>query len=389
MQAERLHHILIELLSDDEEVQYIAALTAVMAFVDQRISDPSQPAHDEALSASLKALFLTLDKSRTNKFPPTWRKTLRELDLDVLLAENIRERVEANFRDRRVDTDLKENLKALLSEINTKKGALSEIKSGFEKIELDFEKLEQGECELNIVIPRDYVDDDLKSLGKELEELEKIFKIFSELFGDDYSGFKIKTISSTDFSIVINVNVDVGLIIVSSLVALHMAFGTLQEKRDAMEKLLDLPEKFVSGIKEWANTHMEEKINELVDSFKESFADTVKEERINELKNGLVASLRKLANRLEKGFNVDVRAGLPPSIEEAEGDEKITKEEIGRMKKLGKKLNEIQIKSAELNVLELQTTKILSLPEPTEEPEEEPAEALKEPTEADQPEDPE
>ena len=164
---------------------------------------------------------------------------------------------------------------------------------------------------------------------------------------------------------VINIDVDIGLIVASSLVALHMALKTLKEKDDALDKFKDFPIDLYEQIKTWANKHVEEKIEEIVDSYKESFSANLQEERINELRNGLVSSLRKLVDRLASGFNVDVRAGPPRAQKEGEQDTEGSP--VVELEVIKRKLSQIREMSAQLHVLELQTTRILSLPEPAAE----------------------
>ena len=185
MLAERLHHIVDRLVADESSIRYMKRLAAVKSAVQNRINEPGQPNHTAAISQNLKLLFESLDESATYKFPPTWRKDLVELDLDLLLAQSIRSQVEEIFRTTLVDNERLEQLIKLERALQNHLGTLAETQTGLKRLGIGVEELEPEECELCVVVPREYVNNDLRKFSDELKNMENIFKTFSELFGED------------------------------------------------------------------------------------------------------------------------------------------------------------------------------------------------------------
>ncbi len=54
--------------------------------------------------------------------------------------------------------------------------------------------MENDECEVGVIIPRKYVENNLKNFGQELVELEKTLIVFSELSTGSREALKIRTI---------------------------------------------------------------------------------------------------------------------------------------------------------------------------------------------------
>ena len=52
---------------------------------------------------------------------------------------------------------------------------------GFEKLNIGKEEIEPGQCEISILIPRGYVKNSLANFGEELDDLNKLLGVFSEI----------------------------------------------------------------------------------------------------------------------------------------------------------------------------------------------------------------
>lgn len=82
--------------------------------------------------------------------------------------------------------------------------------------------------------------------------------------------------------------------------------------------------------------------------------------RKNELENGLVISLNKLANRIDKGFNVEIRIEPLPEPEE---DEELSEKEQQK----ADLIQSISESAQNIEYIETQGKSILELPEKQEE----------------------
>src|SRR5207244_5321937 len=68
-----------------------------------------------------------------------------------------------------------------------------------------------------------------------------------------------------------------------------------------------VPQERLQGIEEYANSFMETGMDQLVGRIVETYCVTADEKRRNELSNGLRISLNKIANRIDRGYNIEIR----------------------------------------------------------------------------------
>ncbi len=181
------------------------------------------------------------------------------------------------------------------------------------------EDLDPGEAEVGILIPRAVVNNELSQLGDEFVELQKLLGPFLEIVTGSRPAVEVRTISSTDFG-----------------VFRHRAGGRClpchcrRARRGSLQEPLEIrtlrqglrdqgvPDASLAGVDEHANEHMTTGIaaavNELVDD-----RGGIESGRRSELKTELRLALRAVANRIDKGYNIDVRAEEPEESDE-EGD---------------------------------------------------------------------
>jgi hypothetical protein len=140
------------------------------------------------------------------------------------------------------------------------------------------------------------------------------------------------------------------------LVEIRVAHATLEEK--------GLSDESLAGVRREADMHMEQGIGVLVDELMDRHAGDFDPNREHELRTELTFSLRQLAKRIDAGYQVEVRVGLP---------ERADDEELAEADKIPEEDRRAQedIANAQegLRFMELEGPPILSLEEPEGEPE--------------------
>lgn len=360
MHAERIFSVINELISDAAETRYSNLIDILIAAVAKRLKDPGNQQFDEEVSSAATNLFEQLLKSRTHTFTPTWRKLIHELGLSVLLSENIRMHVDEAFETRLVDSNLKTSLEELKRQITKKHQSLAQLSEGFQTLGIKDDELEPDEVELNISMPRKSIDDQLDGFKKELDELNKQLRVISEICKTDPAPFKIRSISTNDFSLSLDISVDLAEVLLYVLVYLHAARIDLVGKFAALDdKFSDLPKDLLDQLKKFANDTTRRKIKEAIEQMAENCKQAVDSDKLDQQKGPVTAALSYLAKRLERGFNIDVRVGEHP--EEEEEPEEATTPEISRLRAHKERLRGIGRRVANLKIIERQRNPILSL----------------------------
>ena len=95
-------------------------------------------------------------------------------------------------------------LQQLSQRLNAFQQALDQILAAFKQFKIGNEKLEPGECEIGMLIPRDAVGNNLNGFAQELKELIFVLNTFSEVATGTPDELSIKTISSSDLTVYLN-----------------------------------------------------------------------------------------------------------------------------------------------------------------------------------------
>jgi hypothetical protein len=191
--------------------------------------------------------------------------------------------------------------------------AIDQLLASLKILKIGSEELAQGECELGVLVPRAFLDNRLDRFADELEELNQIFGVFAEISIGSRPGFEIKTISSTDLSVYLEVSAVVGACIAAAIeriVALYRQLLEIRKLQGELEKQ-GLEKRNLKGIEDHANGVMELGIDKLVKEIVAEYLPKGDSARKNELSIELKFSLKKIANRIDRGFNIEVRMEEP------------------------------------------------------------------------------
>ena len=205
MNTEKLYSIAQTLQADLKETQLQSLIGNLASTLQNVVSQPQQPQHQQQLSNQLEQLTKNLKASKVNDFSPLWHQVLAELGLSDLLGERLSMRIAEIFEHNKITpATAHERIKEIQASLKSKSAAIDQVVTSFNALGLESETLDAGECEVGVLIPRAFVDNKLPDLGKELEELQDIFSVFEEITTGSRPGLTVKSISSSDFGIFLN-----------------------------------------------------------------------------------------------------------------------------------------------------------------------------------------
>lgn len=310
----------------------------------------------------MEQVYQLLANVPSDDFSPTWQQILEELGVAELLGESLKEELQSIFERNQITpaTALNE-VKEIHSSLQQIKTAIDSITTGFNYFKIGAEELEPGECEIGLLVPRKAVDNRLDEFGKELKELNFILGTFSELVTGEKENFEIKTLSSSDFLIYLNVGFMTAACLAYTIDKLVSAYKNLLDIREHQNQLKEkgVPNKVISGLKEYAKSLMQKEIEKLTKEIDKKYCTVKDNRRRNELKNAVRISLKKIAIRIDNGYNIEVRTEPLP---EPEGDAKESNEQA--QQRIQIKI--IQDASKTMQFMRLEGEPLLSLPESEE-----------------------
>lgn len=362
MNTERLHKILLEIQKDFGKKSILTQLHSVRDNLTNQVNQPQQPAFQTALVTALNQLNTSLDTSIYNDFSPGWRQIIDEIGGHNLFGRELKTIIHDIFnRNQITPAGALQELNKIITQIEQLKKGIDEIVNGFTKIGMGKEELEPGQCEIGYCIPRIAIDNELKGLNKEISELSFILNTFSEVITGSKQEYKVKTISSSDFLLYVIIGLQVADVLSNAIERIINNYKTVLEIKILRNQLKDkgIPDSETKGIESYANSSMEELIKKIAKEVITEHNKVTEETRRNELENATIIALNKIANRIDKGFNIEVRVELLPPPEDK------TTEDI-EYKKQQETLQKIQDKSRTLEYINTSGQPILELNESTE-----------------------
>jgi hypothetical protein len=311
MNAERLNAIALALRDELADTEAAALLDQLVMTLRQVVQEPSQPSHQQSASSLRQRLDAGLAAAPSNDFSPAWREAVEELGVADLLGERLRERVNSIFeRNEITPSAAADDLTKLNERMQGLTEALDNLVAAFDFLVIGAEELSAGEFEVGFLVPRPAVKEELGTLGKEFIELKGILNPFLELTTGGRPDLRVRSIASSDFQVLLDSAPATALLLATALERLISSYEKVVNIRLAYKQLREsgASEETLASVKNDAEARMETDTEALAEELVRQ-ADHVQEERANELRTELRNALNALANRIDRGYSVEVRAG--------------------------------------------------------------------------------
>jgi len=358
MNVERLHRILIDLDRDIKTDKIITLVQQIRDHLQNQVNQPNQPTHQTNLVNSLNNLYKALDNSKFNDYSPSWKEIISEISGEMELGIPLKNRIEGILASNSITpANALEEIKKIFDNLQEFQTAIKSTLTGLKALGIEEEDLEAGQCELGYTIPREYVENKLSELKDEIGELNFILNNISEAVTGEKQEYEVKTISSSDFLLYVIIGLQVAEVLSNATERILNIYKGILEIKLLRNQLKEqgIPASKTKSIETHANGMMKEEIKSIV---KEVMDEHYNGEngRKNELQNGLTISLNKLANRIDKGFNVEIRVqSLPEPMENEEPTEEYeAKSEL---------INSIKESARNIKFIDTGGESILKLPE--------------------------
>src|SRR5207245_760518 len=161
----------------------------------------------------------------------------------------------------------------------------------------------------------------LGSLSTELKELDRIIQTIREVATGETGPVEIRTVSSSDFFVFLAEHPAAAAALALIVERLINGYKTILEVRKLHGELSTLMgKKSIKEVEKFAETEMTSTIKKIVDDVIKQYPKR-DSARKNELTVALEKVLRKLADRIDRGFNVEIRIEPLQTTPEAEQSE--------------------------------------------------------------------
>lgn len=354
MNAERLHTIVLILNQEMRNTNTVGKLQELISALSQVVNQPL-PAY-QTLAQNLKTMYTAATDAPSDSFSPAYRQILAEIGGEDLFGLKLKGNIEAIFSRNQITPAVAlDELKLLYERLHGFQTAINQCSTSLAHFKIGAEKLAPGECEIGVLIPRGAVENKLINFADELKELSFILNTFSEVSTGTKDNLTIRTISSSDLLVYLQASLPYAALVAVCIERVVALYKQLLEIRKLQQEILQqgVPEQDMTGIDNYANNLMKKGIDQIAVELVNEHHKKDDKGRKNELTNAVRISLYKVANRIDHGFNIEVRVAPLPKPDNMEKENK----------ELFKAVEIIQSATANMQFLNLVGKPILRLPE--------------------------
>ncbi len=316
MNTEKLIEIVNALKDDFNRTEIKATFGAFVNALQAYVNQMNQNTQN-VLSTQTQNLYNVLDKSKIDDFSPGWKQFMIEIDADEIFGSTLKNRIAEILGKNQITATLAlEEIRPIFQRVFEIADAVSQLDAGFQNLRMESYALQKDECEFGLVMPRKAIDNNLKEFEKECKDLDFVIGTFNELVTGSRPEIKIREISSSDFILYLALVPTVGAAIAKSIDWLLAKYKELLEIKKMKLELqkAGVPSDNLKGIEAHANQMIEAEVKNIVHKLL-SESHTKDKGRKHELGTGLTKSLNMIANRIDRGFNFEIRIEIPPELE--------------------------------------------------------------------------
>jgi len=325
MNAERLHAVVRVLRDEITKLNIFGQFQNLVNYL-QAVVQQSNSSTQQNLANGIQAFNSAVTDSAVDKFSPGWKEMLSQIGGSRFFGQALKTKVDATLAANQLTPTVAYNeLNNLLSEMQKFQQALEGAGGALSSFKIGFEDLAPGQAEIGMLIPRDAVHNQLGELTSELEDLAFILNTFSEVATGKPDDLIISTVSTSEFLVYLQAHpafaacVAVGI---ERVLEMYKKLLEIRKLRLDIQKL-GVPDEKAAGIDEYSEGVMKDGVDRISVEIVDEYYTQGDGERKNELKVQMRRALSMTANRIDRGFNFEVR--VEPSTKpaaDAKPDEK-------------------------------------------------------------------
>lgn len=318
MNTERLHSLIRLFIEANKNRNFINLLQSVEATYTQSVQSPSSQnaqafsnARNTLLEAALEFPIGTLSASR--------RKLLEAIGGTFYYGENLSRRIDDIIENAKTPSDTVAQIHELRTKMTEFFKTVQVLDDSLTKLGVGLEDIPQDSAEIEVLIPESMIDGHLNDLIKETSYLDAVFSDIREVVTGKRTPLDIRSLGSGSAELYLIVDLATGAQVLSFVTAIVLLINAILQTRRDRESLKkqDAPDKIIKEIKSWEDKRIHEQIDKLRDEMLANYKG--EEPRKNELNNALSISLKRLADRIDRGMDIDVTTAA--TADQKEGEE--------------------------------------------------------------------
>ncbi len=318
MNTERLRSLLRLLIEANNKQNFVNLLQDVESAFVQSVQSPD-PSNAQAFENALNSLRASANEFPVGSLSHSRRKILEAIGGSDYYGESLALRINDIIAGSPTPSDAIAQIQSFRSKASEFFPTVQTLDDSLAKLGVGIEDTPKDKAEIEVLIPESMVNGHLNGLVKETQYLDGVFSDIREIVTGGRTSLDIRSLGSGSLELYLTVDLVTGAHVLSFVTAVVLLINSILQTRRDRESLKqqDAPKNIIKDIKSWEEKRIKEQIDKLRDELLEQYKGD--EGRKNELRNALSKSLKRLADRIDRGMDIDVTTAA--TIDEKEGEE--------------------------------------------------------------------
>lgn len=366
MHLGRFHTTIYDLALHFKKGDLETKLEQCAVALDQYASSQTQPQLD-AFRSAYNQLLVASEISDLDLKQPFSQQVIDALAIQDILDPVLPNVLQNIVKERAFDhAGIAKDFRAIAALLAKKVAQIVSIEKAFDELNVEFERVEETQAEVGILLPREVVGETLIALSGEFSKLGVLFRAINELTAAPDYDPKVRTISSSWWQVFLELSPVQILVWVAAIERIMTMFKTTLEIKHLQQQLSSkgMPKEIADLIEKEIDQRVSSSMAALASDLRKNYAKIEDEGRLNEIEVQLRAGLNHLAMRINQGSQVEINVGVPsdpkdlPSPPEGENLNQEAQNQIESQRQQISGLRELQLRgrSASADTLKIEST---------------------------------
>lgn len=288
-------------------------IQSVIQQLDSLAANPGNTEIAKAFKTQIEVLRTVLSLSSMNKPYPTLAALLDSINAQQYVGDQLFQNIENVIEKNGMSPQLAAaSLREFMAKVVSFYQEITAIDNAFTQLEVEYSKLDSGEGEIGISIPKPEGKRLLSDLAATAKAWDRALRPFVELADPNHEPVEVRTISSSDWQFYLTAGVTVLVTLSGAVSQLNTLLQKMVETKKLIKQLAG------QGMSETSTAPLMLEVENMLNSGTRQLAEKIVEKnpsadkgRANELKTEMTRSLGFIASQMAVNVTIEIRY-LPP-----------------------------------------------------------------------------
>lgn len=185
MNVGKLYYVVYTVVEELEVNNLVTLISNLQSHLQQSISQPNEQTSNQ-FKQTLQQIKEKCSICPSNNFTISERRILKRLNGEDKTGLGLYEKIKVTIDGNTLTPgNAVTELQKLNNETSQFFNNISSINTAFEKLEVEYEELEEDQYEIGYLLPQEIFEGTLEGFSKEIEKLDEFFVTVKEILGED------------------------------------------------------------------------------------------------------------------------------------------------------------------------------------------------------------